>query len=30
VRQDNVARNPLYFLPATEQVAVPSMVAGGG
>ena len=24
VRKDNVARDPLYFLPAVEQVAVPS------
>lgn len=30
VRQDNVARNPLYFLPAVEQVAVPAARTGRG
>jgi murein DD-endopeptidase MepM/ murein hydrolase activator NlpD len=30
VRQDNVARDPLYFLPAVEQVAVPAPHAGHG
>lgn len=29
VRQDNVAHDPLYFLPPIEQVAVPRPVAGG-
>lgn len=29
VRQDNVARNPLYFLPPIEQVAVPAHGHGG-
>lgn len=29
VRQDNVARNPLYFLPPLEQVAVPVPGHGG-
>lgn len=30
VRQDNVAHDPLYFLPPVEQVAVPRPAAGGG
>jgi murein DD-endopeptidase MepM/ murein hydrolase activator NlpD len=30
VRQDNVAHDPLYFLPAVEQVAVPQPSARGG
>ena len=30
VRKDNVARNPLDFLPALEQVAAPLPAAGGG
>jgi lipoprotein NlpD len=30
VRQDNVARNPLYFLPAVEHVAVPGAHTGRG
>jgi murein DD-endopeptidase MepM/ murein hydrolase activator NlpD len=30
VRQDNVAHDPLYFLPAVEQVAAPAPLAGGG
>jgi murein DD-endopeptidase MepM/ murein hydrolase activator NlpD len=30
VRKDNVARNPLYFLPATERVAAPPVAAGRG
>jgi len=30
VRKDNVARNPLYFLPPAEQVAAPPAAAGRG
>jgi lipoprotein NlpD len=30
VRYDNVARNPLYFLPTVEQVAVPGAHPGRG
>ena len=30
VRQDNVAHDPLYFLPPVEQVAVPRPAVGGG
>ena len=30
VRYDNVARDPLYFLPAVEQVAVPGPRPGRG
>src|SRR5262249_33522563 len=29
VRKDNVARNPLYFLPPAEQLAAPSVGRGG-
>jgi len=30
VRQDNVARNPIFFLPAGEQVAAPRPATGRG
>jgi len=30
VRQDNVAHDPLYFLPPVERAAVPPPVSGGG
>jgi lipoprotein NlpD len=30
VRKDNVARDPVYFLPAVEQVAVPQPAVGHG
>ena len=30
VRQDNVARNPLFFLPAKQQAAAPAPTAGNG
>ncbi len=30
VRTENVARNPLYFLPALEAAPVPPIAAGGG
>lgn len=30
VREDNVAHDPLYFLPSVEQVAVPRPAAGRG
>ncbi|MFI5367173.1 MAG: murein hydrolase activator EnvC family protein, partial [Candidatus Binatia bacterium] len=30
VRKDNVARDPIFFLPAVEQVAAPKPAAGHG